>query len=111
MAKITTSRCDSNKVPPNSLMIPKASPPRSAPGIDVLATTVQARAACPQCGTESATVHSRYTRTVGDLPWGKTRVVLHLRPRRFRCHAGACRQRIFCERLPRVTRVHGRQTH
>jgi transposase len=80
-------------------------------GIEVLATPMGEHATCPRCATPSTTVHSRYTRTVGDLPWGVTRVVLHLRPRRFRCRNGACRQRIFCERLPELTRVHSRQTH
>ena len=80
-------------------------------GVDVLATTVHARAPCPRCATPSSTVHSRYTRTIADLPWGAARVVLHLSPRRFRCRNPICRRRIFCERVPLLSRVYGRQTH
>ena len=80
-------------------------------GVDVQATTMYARAPCPRCATPSSTVHSRYTRTIADLPWGAARVVLHVSPRRFRCRNPACQRRIFCERAPQLTRVYGRQTH
>lgn len=80
-------------------------------GVDVRATTVHARASCPRCAAPSGTVHSRYARIVADLAWGAARVVLRLCPRRFRCRNDACQQRIFCERLPHLTRVYGRQTH
>jgi hypothetical protein len=41
---------------------------------DENAITLVARASswvapCPACGTRSARVHSRYTRTLADLPW------------------------------------------
>src|SRR5206468_12277133 len=71
-------------------------------GIELVATTSAPSAACPQCGVASLAVHSRYGRTIIDLPWSTARVVLSVRPRRFRCRQGACPQRIFCERLPQL---------
>jgi transposase len=39
--------------------------------------------ACPDCGTPSYRVHSRYTRRLGDLPWEglPVRIVLSTRRR------------------------------
>ena len=44
-------------------------------------------------------IHSRYIRTVADLPWGPCRVVLHLQVRKFFCANGRCPRRLFTERL------------
>ncbi|MBV9509889.1 MAG: ISL3 family transposase, partial [Caulobacteraceae bacterium] len=43
-------------------------------------------------------VHSRYRRTLGDLPIGGRAVRLLLNARRFRCVVDRCRRRIFAER-------------
>jgi transposase len=67
-------------------------------------------AACPRCGTPSDRVHSRYRRTVADLPCQDRSVVLRLVVRRFRCTEPACPQRIFCERLPGLLDPHARGT-
>ena len=56
-------------------------------------------AACPLCGTKSARIHSRYLRTLTDLPSQGRRVVVTVRARRFRCVLADCRQQIFAERL------------
>ncbi|MBA3768536.1 MAG: transposase family protein [Acidobacteria bacterium] len=50
----------------------------------------------------SSRIHSRYTRSVTDLPWHGVTVKLELRTRRFRCENSLCTKRIFCERLPRA---------
>ena len=55
--------------------------------------------ACPLCGRLSSRVHSRYVRTVGDLPYAGRRVELRLVARRFVCAAALCRRRIFAERF------------
>jgi transposase len=55
--------------------------------------------ACPRCGAESSRVHSRYIRTVSDLPCLGRKVRLHLQGRRFVCNATHCRQRVFAERF------------
>jgi transposase len=58
------------------------------------------RADCPECGVACGRVHSRYVRTLADLPLGGRAVRLRLAVRRFRCDRATCRQRIFAERLP-----------
>ena len=55
---------------------------------------------CPLCQQEAARVHSRYRRTVADLPSGGRRVVLSLLMRKFFCDTAQCPRRIFTERLP-----------
>lgn len=40
---------------------------------------------CPHCGTASRRVHSRYPRTIADLPCAGRRIELHLTVRRFVC--------------------------
>ena len=55
---------------------------------------------CPLCWQEAVRVHSRYRRTVADLPSGGRRVVLSLLMRKFFCDTVQCRRRIFTERLP-----------
>lgn len=55
---------------------------------------------CPLCLQEAVRVHSRYRRTVADLPSGGRRVVLSLLLRKFFCDTVQCRRRIFTERLP-----------
>lgn len=59
-------------------------------------------AKCPACCLSSGRVHSRYTRTVSDLPWRGVRVTLEIRARRFFCDEPSCERAIFCERLPEV---------
>jgi transposase len=60
------------------------------------------RSVCPLCGRGSSRVHSRYARTVSDLPWHGISVVLVVRARRFFCDEPSCERKIFCERLPEV---------
>jgi len=74
----------------------------------VSATTVGA--ACPGCGVHSAHIHSRYCRTLRDLPCHGAAVRICLRTHRFYCRAPDCPRRIFTQRLPIVVPPHGRQT-
>src|SRR5215218_6431523 len=60
------------------------------------------RCVCPVCGHRSARAHSRYHRTVSDLPWHGISVTLNIRARRFFCDDPSCKRKIFCERLPDV---------
>ena len=41
-------------------------------------TSTQALVHCPVCQFPTRRVHSRYGRTLTDLPWGPWRVMLHL---------------------------------
>jgi transposase len=67
------------------------------------------RCVCPVCGHRSARAHSRYHRTVSDLPWHGISVTLKIRARRFFCDDLSCKRKIFCERLPDVA-VRARKT-
>lgn len=55
---------------------------------------------CPVCGRASAQIHSRYERSLGDLPAHGRQVRIRLQVRRFRCQGDNCSRRIFAERLP-----------
>jgi transposase len=79
---------------------------------DIIVTLVAVRPAvpCPLCGVRSRRIHSRYARTLTDLPWGQHRVRLHLTVRKFRCLNAPCPRRIFTERLPEVAAPYARRT-
>ena len=66
---------------------------------------------CPNCGTPSARIHSRYLRRLADLPMSGLRVGLVLLARRFRCEHAACVRKIFAERFdPAVLAPWSRRT-
>lgn len=67
-------------------------------------------AACPQCQTINTKVHSRYERTIADLPWAGVNVRIRLRARKFFCPNSECVQRIFCERLPDLVSPYGHRS-
>jgi transposase len=67
-------------------------------------------ALCPVCGQSSTRIHSRYTRTVADLPWAAHVVRLQLHVRRFFCTNPACLRRTFSERLGAAIRPSARRT-
>src|SRR6266568_375087 len=54
---------------------------------------------CPLCAHASSQVHSRYQRTLRDVPCGDRKVVLHLSVRKFFCCNPNCPRKIFAERL------------
>ena len=68
----------------------------------VVAAPVSASAVCPLCGTASERIHSRYRRTIADLPFGNRSLALRLVVRRFVCKDAGCRRAVFCERLPKL---------
>src|SRR5215212_5263639 len=47
-------------------------------------------ARCPLCAHRSAKVHSRYHRTIADLPWRNVCVTLKIQARRFFCINRRC---------------------
>jgi transposase len=73
-------------------------------------TSTQAWVPCPLCHVRTARVHSQYTRTLADLPWGAYGVRVQLRVRKFFCDHPACPRQIFTERLPTVAAPWARQT-
>jgi transposase len=75
----------------------------------IVVRSAAVRATCPGCGFAARRVHSRYFRSLSDLPLGGRAVRLKLTVRRFRCDRDTCRRRIFAERLvsadPRARRT------
>jgi transposase len=66
---------------------------------------------CPACRSPSSSVHSRYTRSLADLPAHGRRLTIKLTARRFRCRSATCHRKIFTERFARDTiAAHARRT-
>jgi transposase len=72
-------------------------------------TAIKSAVLCPGCGQPSHRIHSRYTRTLADLPWMGTPVRLQLQVRRFFCDTSTCSRTIFAERLSQAA-AHARKT-
>ena len=68
------------------------------------------RGRCPSCSRPSERVHSRYQRTLADLPWADFQVRLEVRVRKLCCGNAACHRRIFTERLPDIAPPWARRT-
>ena len=83
----------------------------TAPQTLILSLAVEpVEAACPLCQQVSHRVHSRYTRTLADLPSAGKALRLLIVVRRFFCENEACPRKIFAERLPELTKVSARRT-
>src|SRR5713101_1984857 len=82
----------------------------TAAQITLLVRSTQTSVPCPLCATPARRIHSRYTRTLADLPWADYRVRLQLRVRKWFCRNRTCRRRIFTERLPTVVAPWARRT-
>jgi transposase len=70
--------------------------------VSICVSSGMRRSVCPLCGRASSRVHSRYARTVSDLPWHGISVELEVLAKRFFCDEASCERKIFCERLPEV---------
>jgi transposase len=55
-------------------------------------------------------VHSRYTRTLADLPWSGYAITWQLRVRKLFCSNTKCPRRLFTERLPGLVAPWARRT-
>ncbi len=78
--------------------------------ITLLVRSTQTRVPCPLCALPARRIHSRYTRTLADLPWADYRVRFQLRVRKWFCRNRHCPRRIFTERLPTVAAPWARHT-
>ncbi|MCB8878069.1 ISL3 family transposase [Acidisoma silvae] len=67
-------------------------------------------ACCPDYGNPSQQVHSRYRRSLSDLPWQGRPTILAVSARRFRCSHTACARRTFAEPLDDAAARRGRHT-
>lgn len=78
--------------------------------VEISGRLAGAHGCCPDCGTSSSSCHSRYVRTLSDLPISGAIVKLRLSVRRFRCKQRACQRKTFSEALaPGIGRRHGRR--
>jgi len=73
-------------------------------------TSTQAAPACPRCAATTSQVHSRYTRTLADLPWADVGVQVQVQVRKCFCPTESCSRTIFCERVPQIARPWARRT-
>lgn len=78
--------------------------------ITIVVRSIQQKPHCPKCNIPSASLHSNYQRTIADLPWHGVAIKLNLHVRKFRCKNGLCKQKVFCERLPKVADAYARKT-
>jgi transposase len=67
-------------------------------------------AVCPCCGVGTQQIHSRYQRTLTDLPWREIPVQIKLTVRKFFCQNPDCPRKVFVERLPAVAAPHAQKT-
>jgi transposase len=65
---------------------------------------------CPECQTCSSRVHSRYQRTVKDLPVCAIPLTLQLQVRRFFCDNPYCERKTFAEAVPKLVLPFARKT-
>lgn len=79
-------------------------------GMTIRAVSEATEVHCPVCGEPTDRVHSRYVRTLTDLPWAGIAVRLHVHARKFFCGNPACPRTIFAERLEGIAAVHARRT-
>lgn len=68
-------------------------------GVVAVARAREAGSSCPDCGDLSRRVHSRYMRSLSDLPAHGRLVRIALTVRRFRCGNACCPRVIFAERF------------
>src|SRR5437016_3253387 len=79
--------------------------------LTVQVACVLKNAACPLCERPSERIHSKYRRTVADVPCGGRRVTLALTVRKFVCNTPECPRKIFTERLPALVQSYARMTN
>jgi transposase len=79
-------------------------------GVTIRAVSEATDVCCPLCGELSERVHSRYTRTLADLPWAQFAIRLELRVRRFFCANPVCPRTIFAERLAGIAPAFAQRT-
>jgi transposase len=78
--------------------------------IRIAARTKALSAACPQCGTISRRVHSRYERRLLDTAIAGREVAIRLEVRRFVCSSPECPKATFAEQVSGLTSRYARRT-
>jgi transposase len=83
---------------------------RTSTVLTVFLVSTAVTACCPQCGASAERIHSRYQRTVADVPCGGRQVVFCLWVRRFFCPTSACGLCLFAERFAAFVEPYARRT-
>ncbi len=78
--------------------------------LTITALSTQACPCCPLCNQPSARFHSRYLRTLADLPCGGRQVRLLVQVRKCFCDTPTCLRKIFVERLTPFVNTFARVT-
>ncbi len=76
----------------------------------VLAQSQRKSATCPDCAHPSSRIHSRYQRTLTDLPWSGRLVRLVVQVSRFFCKPPGCSRKTFAEPIPALAERSARRT-
>jgi transposase len=76
--------------------------------VQILSTS--ATACCPLCQSVASRVHSRYQRTLADLPCSGQSVIIRWVVRKFFCPNLRCARRIFTEQVPAFAAPSARMT-
>jgi transposase len=79
--------------------------------IAISTRTFSTAARCPWCNQLSSRVHSRYHRTLSDLPWAGRLVCFQITVRKFYCANHRCSRKVFAERLEGVAKAYSRCTN
>jgi transposase len=79
-------------------------------GITALVSVTVESGSCPDCQSSSSRVHSRYQRTLKDLPSSGLAVQLKLHVRRFFCDNPFCSRKTFSQAVPEVALRYARKT-
>jgi transposase len=73
-------------------------------------SSTQTLVQCPLCANPTTRIHSRYERTLVDLPCVNYSLTLVMQVCKFFCDNANCIRRIFTERIPEVTAPWARKT-
>ena len=79
-------------------------------GVTVCALLTTKRGTCPDCDRGSSRVHSRYQRTLKDLPASGLSVQVKVHVRRFFCDNPTCSRKTFAQAIPDLARRYARKT-
>lgn len=79
-------------------------------GLVLYLSSRRRRGICPYCSLVSRRLHSRYERTVRDLPCVTFGVIAKLNVRRFRCVNETCSKHTFAERFEGLALPYARYT-
>src|SRR5262245_16182648 len=79
-------------------------------GVTIRAVSEATDVRCPVCGELTDRVHSRYARTLADLPWARFAVCLRVEVRKFFRDNPACPRTVFAERLAGIAPACARRT-